>query len=256
MITTLGTVGPLAAGAAGRASVHAARCRVGRGIRSRRDEAVHASLRAHVGRHRRLVHLRLPGRPRHRRGRARRRPAADERLDARARRGRARGRRRPPRGSLADPPLAGIPPVDRVVTGAVLIGYFFNTILPARAGEAARVVVLKQRAGTPRFEAVGTVGAERVLDVLVLLVLSSRSPRSSPHGLARPLGRDGRRWVRRALHTRRRVRRLRTASGELLLRPLALLPGISRELTETGAANLVGGFSLFRRPASRCRPRC
>jgi glycosyltransferase 2 family protein len=36
--------------------------------------------------------------------------------------------------------------------------------------------------------------------------------------------------------------------ARLLLRPLTLLPGISRERTETGAANLVGGFSVFRRP--------
>jgi Lysylphosphatidylglycerol synthase TM region len=51
----------------------------------------------------------------------------------------------------------------------VLIGYLFNTILPARAGAPARLIILKQRAGTRRFETVGTLGAERALDVLVLV---------------------------------------------------------------------------------------
>jgi uncharacterized protein (TIRG00374 family) len=59
----------------------------------------------------------------------------------------------------------------RPVTEALLVGYFFNNVLPARAGEAARVVVLKQRAGTSRSETVATVVLERAYDVLALLVL-------------------------------------------------------------------------------------
>src|SRR5438105_9490736 len=54
---------------------------------------------------------------------------------------------------------------------ATLIGYLFNSILPARAGEAARVVALNQRARTSRAEAVATVVVERAYDVLLLLVL-------------------------------------------------------------------------------------
>jgi uncharacterized protein (TIRG00374 family) len=131
----------------------------------------------------------------------------------------------------------------------VLIGYFFNTILPARAGEAARVVVLKQRAGTPRFESVGTVGAERVLDVLVLLAVFFASapfvPRTDWLGRALALGAAAF-VVLSVLVVAFAVYGQRPA--RLLLRPLTLLPGISRERTETGAANLVGGFSVFRRP--------
>ena len=59
----------------------------------------------------------------------------------------------------------------RPVTAALLIGYLFNNILPARAGEVARVVALNQRAGTPLAETSGTVVIERVYDVLCLLVL-------------------------------------------------------------------------------------
>lgn len=145
-------------------------------------------------------------------------------------------------------------PSTRAVTGALLICYLFNTILPARAGEPARVVVLKQRSGTPRFETVGTVGAERVLDVLVLLVLLFASapfvPRTDWLGRALALGAAGFAIlcvlvVAFAVYGQRPAR--------LLLRPLTLLPGISRERTETGAANLIGGFSLFRRPGIAVR---
>jgi glycosyltransferase 2 family protein len=62
-------------------------------------------------------------------------------------------------------------PQLRPVTAALLIGYLFNNILPARAGEVARVVALNQRAGTPLAETSGTVVIERAYDVLCLLVL-------------------------------------------------------------------------------------
>ncbi len=62
------------------------------------------------------------------------------------------------------------PPL-RAVTYALLIGYFFNNILPARAGEAARVIALHKRAATPKAETVGTVVVERLFDVLALLIV-------------------------------------------------------------------------------------
>ncbi|HWL34384.1 MAG TPA: lysylphosphatidylglycerol synthase transmembrane domain-containing protein [Gaiellaceae bacterium] len=62
-------------------------------------------------------------------------------------------------------------PPFRAALSALLVGLLFNNILPARAGEAARVVVLNQRQGTSRVEAVGTLVLERALDVLCLLLL-------------------------------------------------------------------------------------
>jgi uncharacterized protein (TIRG00374 family) len=62
------------------------------------------------------------------------------------------------------------PPL-RSIAYALLIGYFFNNILPARAGEAARVIALHRRAATPKAEAVGTVVVERLFDVLALLIV-------------------------------------------------------------------------------------
>ena len=62
-------------------------------------------------------------------------------------------------------------PPMRAIAYALLIGYFFNNILPARAGEAARVIALHRRAATPRAETVGTVVVERLFDVLGLLIV-------------------------------------------------------------------------------------
>lgn len=62
------------------------------------------------------------------------------------------------------------PPL-RAISYALLVGYFFNNILPARAGEAARVIALHKRAATPKAETAGTVVVERLFDVLALLIV-------------------------------------------------------------------------------------
>ena len=62
------------------------------------------------------------------------------------------------------------PPLS-AVTRALLIGYLFNNVLPARAGEAARVVALRQETGVSKAESTGTIVIERAYDVLSLLVL-------------------------------------------------------------------------------------
>ena len=51
------------------------------------------------------------------------------------------------------------------------IGYAVNNVLPARAGDAVRVVLLAPRAAASRRTVVGTIVAERLLDVAVILVL-------------------------------------------------------------------------------------
>lgn len=66
---------------------------------------------------------------------------------------------------------AGRRPPLRTVANAMLVGYLYNNILPARAGEAARVLVLRQRASTSAVEIVGTVLLERIYDVLAILVI-------------------------------------------------------------------------------------
>ena len=52
-----------------------------------------------------------------------------------------------------------------------VIGYMGNNILPARAGDAIRVFLAAPRAETSKRTVVGTLVAERLLDVAVLLII-------------------------------------------------------------------------------------
>lgn len=52
-----------------------------------------------------------------------------------------------------------------------VVGYMGNNVLPARAGDAIRVVLMAPLATTSNRTVVGTLLAERLLDVAVLLVL-------------------------------------------------------------------------------------
>src|SRR3712207_4948587 len=52
-----------------------------------------------------------------------------------------------------------------------VIGYTGNNVLPARAGDAVRVVLMAPRAETSRRTVLGTLLAERLLDILVVVLL-------------------------------------------------------------------------------------
>ena len=52
--------------------------------------------------------------------------------------------------------------------GLIAVGYLGNNVLPARAGDALRVVLLVPRARTDARTVIGTLVAERLCDVLVL----------------------------------------------------------------------------------------
>ncbi len=51
------------------------------------------------------------------------------------------------------------------------VGYMGNNVLPARAGEALRVVLLSQRSDGSKRTLLGSVVAERVLDVIALVTI-------------------------------------------------------------------------------------
>jgi uncharacterized protein (TIRG00374 family) len=132
---------------------------------------------------------------------------------------------------------------------ALLVGYFFNNVLPARAGEAARVVALNRRCGNSRAELAATVVVERVFDVVSLVVLlfavSPWLPDVSWAGGAAILaGVLGAGCVLLVLGV--------AVWGErpfrLLLRPVALLPFFAEERLAGAALNLVGGLAAIRRP--------
>jgi len=59
-------------------------------------------------------------------------------------------------------------PLRRDMYGLTAVGYMGNNVLPARAGDALRVVFLHPRVDTDRRTVIGTLLAERLLDVAVL----------------------------------------------------------------------------------------
>ncbi len=140
-------------------------------------------------------------------------------------------------------------PPYRPVFEGMLIGQFFNNVLPARAGEAARIVYLNQQTRTSRAETVGTVVSERAYDVLSVLPILFVTLPWLPHVS----------WLRAAAilasalfagmvvacvvltvyHAR---------PARWLARRLAWLPFVDVERAELAAENLVHGMAALRRP--------
>jgi uncharacterized protein (TIRG00374 family) len=65
----------------------------------------------------------------------------------------------------------GVRPSRADVHSLVAVGYLGNNVLPARAGDALRVYFLVPRARTDARTVIGTIVAERVLDVALLVGL-------------------------------------------------------------------------------------
>jgi glycosyltransferase 2 family protein len=142
--------------------------------------------------------------------------------------------RRPPLGSL---------------TKATLIGFFFNSILPARAGEAARIVALKHYAGTSMAEATATAVVERIFDVASLIVLLFALVVWLPHVS----------WLEPAAIVAL-VCLLALVSLTLVawrtpahriprwLKPLTRLPGLREETVVRLTGNVVHGLAALRTP--------
>jgi glycosyltransferase 2 family protein len=136
------------------------------------------------------------------------------------------------------------------VTRALLVGQLFNVILPMRAGEAARIVVLHQETRTSRAEAVGTAVVERLYDVLALLLLVIAASPFLPKVT----------WLERAAVLAGLllvvvvvgavvVARFGARPGRVALAPFALLPVVTREHTNAFAERLVHGLGALHRPA-------
>jgi glycosyltransferase 2 family protein len=140
------------------------------------------------------------------------------------------------------PPLAA-------VTQALLLGYFFNNVLPLRAGEAARVVALNRAAGTSRVESAATAVLERAYDLIALLLLLFVSLPWLPDVT----------WLRAAAVLLIVVvtgvglaavvlARFGTRPLEILLRPLGRLRVLGAQRVEWGALNLGQGLAGLRHP--------
>lgn len=67
--------------------------------------------------------------------------------------------------------LAGVHARRRDCYALTTVGYMGNNVLPARAGEALRVVLLSQRCSGNKRTLLGSVVAERILDVIALIAI-------------------------------------------------------------------------------------
>ncbi len=134
-------------------------------------------------------------------------------------------------------------------TQALLVGQFFNSVLPLRAGEPARVVALHALGGASRAETAGTVVVERFFDVLALLLLLFVALPWLPEVT----------WLRAAgllaialvLALAAAVLLLRVYGDRPLsfvLRPLARLPFLVPERVEAATRNLMHGLVALRSP--------
>jgi uncharacterized protein (TIRG00374 family) len=130
---------------------------------------------------------------------------------------------------------------------ALLVGYLFNTILPARAGELARVQVLGRRSGVSRANVLATVVLERTYDILVLIALLALASPFLPHvgwlsaAVALGCALAGALVVAMLV-----VRRFGERAARRLLRPLALLPGVDCDRARQVADNAVHGLATLR----------
>jgi glycosyltransferase 2 family protein len=137
------------------------------------------------------------------------------------------------------------PPLGAVVE-ATVIGYFFNNLLPLRAGEAARVVALRRRTRTSWAETGATVVLERAFDVVAVLVLLFVLVPWLPEV----------RWLRLAAALAAALLAVLAGAAvalavwgdrpvRLVLRPLARL--VAPERVELGVGNLTRGLAGLRR---------
>lgn len=82
--------------------------------------------------------------------------------------------------------LAPFAPVGfRSAFAYLCIGYFANTILPARLGDVARAVLAARAFGVPRLRTLGTILLERIADGLLILAITAGLALALPE--ARPL---------------------------------------------------------------------
>jgi uncharacterized protein (TIRG00374 family) len=135
-------------------------------------------------------------------------------------------------------------PSPGAIVRATLLGYLYLSVLPVRAGEPARIIILSRLSGTSKVEIAGTAIVERVFDLAALLIcFFVLAPWLPAGGWARPLallaGGAGA-VIALAVFILR-------ATGDrglrFLLRPFGLLPRVGRETAELAAGNLRQGLA-------------
>lgn len=142
--------------------------------------------------------------------------------------------RRPPLGAVAN---------------AMTLGYLYNSIMPARAGELARVLVLSRRSDAGTVEIAGTAALERLYDVVGILAIFLLAVPWLPHVP----------WLAPAAYVAGALAVAIGASALVLARhgeravlavlaPLRRLPGFSEERRRRLADEVTHGLSGLRHP--------
>jgi uncharacterized membrane protein YbhN (UPF0104 family) len=140
------------------------------------------------------------------------------------------------------------PPLGEV-TKALFVGYLANTLLPARAGEAARTVALNRTARTPIAEVAATVVIERTYDVLSLVLLLFVTVPWLPHVTwLRGAALVGGALVALLLVLAAVVLRWRDRPLHVLFRPLRLLPFVPDGYLDRAPRQFVSGLAGLLRP--------
>jgi glycosyltransferase 2 family protein len=145
--------------------------------------------------------------------------------------------------------IRGRRPPLTTVANAMLVGYLYNNILPARAGEAARVLVLTKRSTAAPAEILGTVMLERLYDVMGILVIFFAAEPWLPHVS----------WFGAAAVAAIALTLALAAAAAMLaifgdrplrvlLRPLSRLPLLSGARLEHTIAEIVHGLGGLRHP--------
>jgi glycosyltransferase 2 family protein len=140
------------------------------------------------------------------------------------------------------------PPL-RDLAKATLVGYLFNSILPARAGEAARIVALKYYSGTPAAETTATVVVERIIDVSsLMMLLFVLLPWLPPISWLAPAVLVAFACVIAIVALALFARHASRVPIPWALRWLSTLPGLRDETVDRMAANVVSGLATLERP--------
>ncbi len=156
-----------------------------------------------------------------------------------------------------------------------MIGFMMNCVLPGRVGELARPVLLKQKQGIPMTTGLSTIAAERIFDLIVLIILfvlvfSSTTDSIGPGGSYFGIHLDGdilesiaTGMIRLSIAlvifmgmltidaSRSAIKRLVDAAGRWMNR---MVPGIKRftdrlvQLLQSIIDNFAVGLSLVRNP--------
>jgi glycosyltransferase 2 family protein len=140
------------------------------------------------------------------------------------------------------------PPLS-TVSNAMLVGYLYNNVLPARAGEVARVVVLARRSDAQPVEIAGTAALERVYDLVGVLAIFFLAARWLPAvGWLGPAAIVAGVLAVAILAGALTLARCGERPLHALLSPLRRVPRVSDERVQRAVAELTYGLSGLRHP--------